>query len=108
MALIALGVTGVEAELWAHRRRSAITRYAKNKVHQNAAADETYVQARVALRGAKYAILDPKLAASRRWRPVAAGRRVLVALGGGPRREIAREIAEAIVAADPRAQMPLL
>ena len=46
------GVTGAEAELWAHRRRSAITRYAKNEVHQNAAADETYVQARVALRGA--------------------------------------------------------
>src|SRR5437764_5464998 len=41
-----------EAELWAHRRRSAITRYAKNEVHQNALADETYVQARVALGGA--------------------------------------------------------
>jgi PmbA protein len=38
-----------EAELWAHRRRSAITRYAKNESHQNAAADETYVQARVVL-----------------------------------------------------------
>src|SRR5947208_7849011 len=41
-----------EAERWAHRRRSAITRYAKNEVHQNALADETYVQARVAVRGA--------------------------------------------------------
>ena len=41
-----------EAELWAHRRRSAITRYAKNEIHQNALADETYVQARVAVRGA--------------------------------------------------------
>jgi PmbA protein len=41
-----------EAELWAHRRRSAITRYAKNEVHQNALADESYVQARVAVRGA--------------------------------------------------------
>jgi PmbA protein len=35
-----------EAELWVHRRRSAITRYAKNEVHQNAVADETNVQAR--------------------------------------------------------------
>jgi predicted Zn-dependent protease len=41
-----------EAELLAHRRRSAITRYAKNESHQNAAADETYVQARVVLGGA--------------------------------------------------------
>ena len=49
----ALGdVTGAEVELWAHRRRSAITRFAKNEVHQNALADETYVQARVAVRGA--------------------------------------------------------
>ncbi len=43
---------GEEAELWAHRRRSAITRYAKNEVHQNAVADEWYVQARVAAKGA--------------------------------------------------------
>src|SRR5688572_14993465 len=60
---------------------------------------------RVALRGAKYAILDPKLVTARRRRPATAGRRVLVALGGGPRREIAREIAEAIVAVDPRAEV---
>lgn len=46
------GVTGAEAEIWAHRRRSAITRYAMGEIHQNAAADETYVQARVALRSA--------------------------------------------------------
>ncbi|HEU5287440.1 MAG TPA: DNA gyrase modulator, partial [Candidatus Limnocylindria bacterium] len=46
------GATGDEAELWAHRRRSAITRYAKNEVHQNAVADEWYVQARVAVKGA--------------------------------------------------------
>ncbi len=45
-------VKGDEAELWAHRRRSAITRYAKNEVHQNAVADEWYVQARVAVKGA--------------------------------------------------------
>ncbi|HZP96482.1 MAG TPA: metallopeptidase TldD-related protein [Candidatus Limnocylindria bacterium] len=43
---------GDEAELWAHRRRSAITRYARNEVHQNAVADEWYVQARVAVKGA--------------------------------------------------------
>lgn len=36
-----------EAELWLHRRRSAITRYASNQIHQNALADESYVQARV-------------------------------------------------------------
>lgn len=48
----ALRDAGGEAELWAHRRRSAITRYAKNEVHQNAAADETYVQARVVVSGA--------------------------------------------------------
>jgi predicted Zn-dependent protease len=44
--------TSDEAELWAHRRRSAITRYAKNESHQNALADETYVQARVVVKGA--------------------------------------------------------
>ena len=36
-----------EAEIHVHRRRSAITRYAKNEIHQNAVADETNVQARV-------------------------------------------------------------
>ncbi len=36
-----------EAELWVHRRRSAIARYAKNEIHQNALADETHVHARV-------------------------------------------------------------
>jgi PmbA protein len=41
-----------EAELWAHRRRSAITRYAKNEIHQNALADETHVQARVVVKNA--------------------------------------------------------
>jgi PmbA protein len=38
-----------EAELWVHRRRSAISRYAKNEIHQNAVADETHVQARVVI-----------------------------------------------------------
>lgn len=41
-----------EGELWAHRRRSAITRYARSESHQNALADETYVQARVVVNGA--------------------------------------------------------
>ena len=38
-----------EAELWVHRRRSAIARYAKDQIHQNAVADETHVQARVVI-----------------------------------------------------------
>ena len=38
-----------EAEIHVHRRRSAITRYAKNEIHQNAVADETHVQARVVI-----------------------------------------------------------
>lgn len=38
-----------EAELWVHRRRSAISRYAKNEIHQNVVADETHVQARVVI-----------------------------------------------------------
>jgi predicted Zn-dependent protease len=41
------GARADEAELWVHRRRSAISRYAKNEIHQNAVADETNVQARV-------------------------------------------------------------
>ncbi|HYR94874.1 MAG TPA: TldD/PmbA family protein [Methylomirabilota bacterium] len=41
-----------DAEVWAHRRRSAITRYARNEIHQNALADETHVQARVTVGGA--------------------------------------------------------
>jgi PmbA protein len=40
-------VKGGDAELWVHRRRSAVTRYAKDQIHQNAVADETHVQARV-------------------------------------------------------------
>jgi spore coat polysaccharide biosynthesis predicted glycosyltransferase SpsG len=60
---------------------------------------------RVGLTGARYAILDPSLAASSGRRRADRERRVLVALGGGPRREIARSIAEAITAADPRARI---
>lgn len=35
-----------EVELWAHRRRAAITRYAHSSIHQNALSDETHVHAR--------------------------------------------------------------
>ena len=35
-----------EAELWVHRRRAAITRYAHSAIHQNALSDETHVHAR--------------------------------------------------------------
>ncbi|MDQ3401667.1 MAG: metallopeptidase TldD-related protein, partial [Chloroflexota bacterium] len=35
-----------EVELWAHRRRAAITRYSHSSIHQNALSDETHVQAR--------------------------------------------------------------
>ena len=60
---------------------------------------------RMGLTGARYAILDPSLTIGTRPRGIERERRVLVALGGGPRREIARSIAEAITAADPRAQI---
>lgn len=35
-----------EVELWAHRRRAAITRYSRSSIHQNALSDETHVHAR--------------------------------------------------------------
>lgn len=35
-----------EVELWAHRRRAAITRYSHSSIHQNALSDETHVTAR--------------------------------------------------------------
>ncbi len=38
-----------EAELWSHRRRSAIARYARSQIHQNAVADEVHIHARVAV-----------------------------------------------------------
>lgn len=60
---------------------------------------------RMALTGARYAILDPALPRREAARPADGARRVLVALGGGPRREIARTIAEAIAAADPDAEI---
>ena len=59
----------------------------------------------VGFTGTRYAILDPALATTRRRAGADGARRVLVALGGGPRREIARAIAEAIAAADPAAEV---
>ena len=35
-----------EVELWAHRRRAAITRFSHSSIHQNALSDETHVHAR--------------------------------------------------------------
>ncbi|MBI2773142.1 MAG: TldD/PmbA family protein [Chloroflexi bacterium] len=35
-----------EAELCVHRRRAAVTRYARSQIHQNAASDEIHVHAR--------------------------------------------------------------
>src|SRR5204863_7364647 len=43
------GAPGDGAELWAHRRRAAITRYARSQIHQNALCDEIHVRARVAI-----------------------------------------------------------
>ncbi len=59
---------------------------------------------RAALRGSRFAVLDPRLAGAKRG-PVAPGKRVLIALGGGPRAELAASIAEAIAAADPNAEV---
>ena len=43
----ALTASGLgEADLWVHRRRAAITRYAHSSIHQNAVSDETHVHAR--------------------------------------------------------------
>jgi len=61
-------------------------------------------KARVALTGARYAILDPRLPRGSS-RIDAGTRRVLVALGGGPRHATAIAIAEAIAASDPRAEI---
>ena len=59
----------------------------------------------VALTGTRFAILDPRLPSTRRSAWTGRNRRVLVALGGGPRRAIALSVAEAIVASDPRAHV---
>jgi predicted Zn-dependent protease len=41
-----------ESELWAHRRRASIARYARSQIYQNALSDEVHVHARVAIGGA--------------------------------------------------------
>src|SRR6266508_2446697 len=41
-----------ECELWAHRRRSAIARYSRSQIHQNAVSDEIHVHARAVVGGA--------------------------------------------------------
>ena len=40
------GAPADEVELWAHRRRAAITRYSRSSIHQNAVSDEIHVEAR--------------------------------------------------------------
>jgi predicted Zn-dependent protease len=40
------GVPADEADVHAHRRRAAITRYAHSSIHQNASSDETHVRVR--------------------------------------------------------------
>ena len=40
------GASADEVDLWAHRRRCAITRYSHSSIHQNALSDETHVHAR--------------------------------------------------------------
>jgi spore coat polysaccharide biosynthesis predicted glycosyltransferase SpsG len=54
------------------------------------------------LAGPQYAVMDPALAAARQAREPHS---VLVALGGGPRAELALDIARAIVDADPRVRV---
>jgi PmbA protein len=41
-----------ECEIWVHRRRAAVTRYARSQIHQNAASDEIHVHARAVVGGA--------------------------------------------------------
>ena len=58
------------------------------------------------LTGSRFAVLNPAIGraiAERRRRP--RNRRVVIALGGGPRLELAGAIADAIVAAEPRAEV---
>jgi spore coat polysaccharide biosynthesis predicted glycosyltransferase SpsG len=58
------------------------------------------------LRGTQFALLDPKVGdLAARQRREAQNRRVLIALGGGPRVRLAGAIADAIVAVDPNAEV---
>ena len=59
-----------------------------------------------ALTGGRYAVLDPRVAAyAASRRDVAAGKRVLIALGGGSHAHTAATIADRIVSADPQAHV---
>ena len=60
---------------------------------------------RASLNGSRYALLDPRLAGTVRAPRADRGKRVLIALGGGPRLRLAGAIAEAIVAAEPSAEV---
>jgi spore coat polysaccharide biosynthesis predicted glycosyltransferase SpsG len=60
--------------------------------------------ARAALTGSRHAVLDPRVSGRPANRPVT-GKRVVIALGGGPRLRLAGAIAEAIVAAEPNAEV---
>jgi spore coat polysaccharide biosynthesis predicted glycosyltransferase SpsG len=58
------------------------------------------------LLGSRFAVLDPSLRTMARERRLAVhGRRVLIALGGGPRLRLASAIADAVVAAEPNAEV---
>jgi spore coat polysaccharide biosynthesis predicted glycosyltransferase SpsG len=56
--------------------------------------------------GSRFAVLDPSLRTMARERRLAVhGRRVVIALGGGPRLRLASAIADAVVAAEPDAEV---
>lgn len=57
------------------------------------------------LSGTKFALLDPRIQDAARARRVAQHRRVVIALGGGPRVRLAGAIAEAIVAVEPNTEV---
>jgi spore coat polysaccharide biosynthesis predicted glycosyltransferase SpsG len=57
------------------------------------------------LNGSRFALLDPRLQETARARREAQHRRVVIALGGGPRVRLAGAIADAIVAADPNTEV---
>jgi len=59
---------------------------------------------RAALTGSRHAVLDPRLTSTATTRP-RHERRVVIALGGGPRLRLAGAIADAIVAAEPNAEV---
>jgi predicted Zn-dependent protease len=46
------GAPSEECDLWVHRRRAAITRYARSQILQNAVSDEIHVHARAVIGGA--------------------------------------------------------